>query len=185
MTGVQTCALPIWVPFNEGWGQFDAAEVCRRNEAIDRTRVVDPASGWHDQKIGKLRSDHVYFRPYRFRADRKGRAVALSEFGGYAHKVIGHEFSRKSFGYKSFVTPAQLELALEDLYQEEVRPAIAQGLCAAVYTQMSDVEDEINGLLTYDRKVVKVAPERMRALMRGIGGMPEPVKPGDMKETKL
>ena len=162
--------IALWVPFNEGWGQFDAAEACRRIEAIDRSRTIDPASGWHDQHIGQLRSDHVYFRAYRFKPDRCGRAVALSEFGGYAHKVIGHEFSPKAFGYKNFVTPAQLELGLEELYQEQIRPAVEQGLCAAVYTQLSDVEDEINGLMTYDRRVVKVAPELMRRVMRGVGG---------------
>ncbi len=161
--------IAVWVPFNEGWGQFDADEACRRIESIDRTRTIDPASGWHDQRLGQLRSEHVYFRAYRFRPDRRGRAVALSEFGGYAHRVAGHEFSPKSFGYKSFVTPAQLEIGLEALYQEQIRPAVAQGLCAAVYTQLSDVEDEINGLLTYDRKVAKVAPELMRKLMTGVG----------------
>ena len=160
--------IAVWVPFNEGWGQFDADEACRRIEALDRTRTIDPASGWHDQKFGQLRSEHVYFRAYRFRPDRRGRAVALSEFGGYAHRVVGHEFSPKTFGYKSFVTPAQLEIGLEALYQEQIRPAVAQGLCAAVYTQLSDVEDEVNGLLTYDRKVVKVAPELMRKLMTGV-----------------
>ena len=164
--------IALWVPFNEGWGQFDAAEACRRIESVDRTRTIDPASGWHDQHIGQLRTDHVYFRAYRFKADRRGRAVALSEFGGYAHKVIGHEFSPKAFGYKSFVTPAQLELGLEELYQEQIRPAIEQGLCAAVYTQLSDVENEINGLMTYDRRVTKVAPELMRRVMRGIGCAP-------------
>ena len=162
--------IAVWVPFNEGWGQFDAAEACRRIEAIDRTRTIDPASGWHDQKIGQLRSEHVYFRAYRFRPDRLGRAVALSEFGGYSHRVRGHVFSQKNFGYKSFVTPAQLEIGLEELYQEQIRPALAQGLCAAVYTQLSDVEDETNGLVTYDRKVTKIAPELMRRIMAGLVG---------------
>ena len=76
--------------------------------------------------------------------------------------MSGHCFNNKHFGYKYFETPAQLELAIEDLYQRQIGPAKMEGLAAAVYTQLSDVEDELNGLMTYDRKVVKIAPESMR-----------------------
>ena len=157
--------IALWVPFNEGWGQFDAAKMCELIRSIDKTRTIDHASGWHDQGIGQVKSDHVYFRAYSFKPDRKGRAVLLSEFGGYAELVRGHCFNDKAFGYKKFETPAQLQIALEDLYQKEIGPAKLQGLAAAVYTQLSDVEDEINGLLTYDRKVVKIAPEIMRNIV--------------------
>ena len=157
--------IAMWVPFNEGWGQFDAARMHDMVRSLDRTRTVDHASGWHDQGIGQVKSDHVYFKAYSFKKDRRGRAVLLSEFGGYAHQVMGHEFGRKSFGYRMYETPAQLEIALEDLYQKQIAPAKAQGLAAAVYTQLSDVEDEVNGLLTYDRRVVKVAPEKMRDIV--------------------
>ena len=157
--------IALWVIFNEGWGQFDARKMLDFVRSLDRTRVIDHASGWHDQGVGKVRSEHVYFRPYRFKADRKGRAVLLSEFGGYAHLVLGHDFGKKNFGYKMYETPVQLQIALEDLYQKEIGPAKMQGLAAAVYTQVSDVEDEINGLLTYDRKVVKIAPEVMRQII--------------------
>ena len=160
--------IAMWVPFNEGWGQFDAAAAVKLIEALDKTRTIDHASGWHDQQIGNLRSEHVYFRPYRFKADKLGRAVILSEFGGYAHAVRSHEFGSKSFGYKKFETLAQLEVALEELYQEEIAPTLSRGLAAAVYTQVSDVEDEVNGLMTYDRKVIKVSPEAMRRIMRGL-----------------
>ena len=154
--------IAMWVPFNEGWGQFDAAKMHDFVRAIDPTRTIDHASGWHDQGVGQVVSRHVYFRKYAFKADKKGRAVLLSEFGGYNHHVSGHCFNNKNFGYKSFETPAQLEIAIEDLYQKQIGPAKMEGLAAAVYTQLSDVEDELNGLMTYDRKVVKIAPELMQ-----------------------
>ena len=154
--------IAMWVPFNEGWGQFDAAKMYDFVRSIDPTRTIDHASGWHDQGVGQVVSRHVYFRKYAFKADKKGRAVLLSEFGGYNHHVSGHCFNNKNFGYKNFETPSQLEIAIEDLYQRQIGPAKMEGLAAAVYTQLSDVEDELNGLMTYDRKVVKIAPESMR-----------------------
>ena len=155
----------MWVLFNEGWGQFDSAKMYDFVRSIDRMRIIDHASGWHDQGIGKVRSLHVYFRKYKFRPDRKGRAVLLSEFGGYSHQVPGHCYNNKYFGYKKFEMPYQLQAALEELFQQEIGPAKMHGLSAAVYTQLSDVEDELNGLLTYDRKVVKIAPEPMREIV--------------------
>lgn len=155
----------MWVIFNEGWGQFGARKMYDFVRSMDKTRVIDHASGWHDQGIGNVQSLHVYFKKYHFKPDKKGRAVLLSEFGGYSHQVPGHCYNNKYFGYKKFEMPFQLEAALEDLYQTEIGPAKLQGLSAAVYTQLSDVEDELNGLLTYDRKVVKIAPEPMRKII--------------------
>ena len=160
--------IAMWVPFNEGWGQFDAAKMHDFVRSIDPTRTIDHASGWHDQGVGQVVSRHVYFRKYAFKADKKGRAMLLSEFGGYNHHVSGHCFNNKNFGYKNFETPAQLEIAIEDLYQRQIGPAKMEGLAAAVYTQLSDVEDELNGIMTYDRKVVKIAPESMRKAI-GVG----------------
>lgn len=157
--------IAMWVPFNEGWGQFDSAKMCQLIRSVDTTRTIDHASGWHDQGIGSIKSLHVYFREYKFKPDKLGRAVVLSEFGGYNHAVRSHRFSQKNFGYKSFETAAQLEMALEELYHKQIAPAKAQGLSAAVYTQLSDVEDELNGLVTYDRKVVKIAPDVMRDIV--------------------
>lgn len=157
--------IALWVLFNEGWGQFDAKRMYELVRGLDGTRTIDHASGWHDQGIGRVRSDHVYFRRVRFRRDKRGRAVLLSEFGGYNHAVNGHVFSRRDYGYKRFETPAQLQAALEALYQEQIAPAKRQGLAAAVYTQLSDVEDELNGWMTYDRRVVKIAPEILRRIV--------------------
>ena len=158
--------VAMWVIFNEGWGQFDARQMTAAVSFVDNTRTIDHASGWHDQGASDVKSEHVYFRPYRFHADKKGRAVVLSEFGGYARAVEGHCFGAVSFGYKKLESTEKLIEALEELYQKQIRPAKERGLAAAVYTQLSDVEDELNGLMTYDRAVVKIKPERMRAIVK-------------------
>ena len=158
--------IAMWVPFNEGWGQFDSEAICQQIHALDTTRSIDHASGWHDQGIGLLRSEHVYFRKYQFRPDKKGRAVLLSEFGGYNYAVKEHVWGKRDFGYKRYDSAYALQTALEALYGEEITPAYGQGLAAAVYTQLTDVEDELNGLLTYDRKVVKIAPDIMKNIVK-------------------
>ena len=121
MTGVQTCALPIF-----------------------------------------------YFKPFRFEADGRGRAAALSEFGGYNLRIPGHAFNEKDFGYKRLSSREELGAWLRRLYREEISPAVERGLVAAIYTQLSDVEDELNGLVTYDREVVKVDAAAMRELNLGM-----------------
>ncbi len=157
-------SVVLWVPFNEGWGQFDSTLVMERLRALDPTRPVDPASGWHDQGVGELRSLHVYFKPFRFRRDRRGRALALSEFGGYNLRVDGHCFNQKDYGYRRLPDAAALWRDFSRLYEREVLPAVPRGLCASVYTQLSDVEDELNGLMTYDRRVVKLDADEVREL---------------------
>ena len=157
--------IALWVPFNEGWGQFDAAQVRRHIQQLDPTRTVDHASGWHDQGGGQTKSLHVYFRPYRYRPDEEGRAVLLTEFGGYNLRVEGHTFNDRDFGYNRCKDPAQLLEKLRKLYAEQIAPAKAGGLSAAIYTQLTDVEDELNGFVTYDRAVVKLPPEEVRKII--------------------
>ncbi len=160
-------SIALWVPFNEGWGQFDAARVAGELAALDPTRTVDHASGWHDQGAGDLRSLHVYFR--RFRAPRRRRdrrALVLSEYGGYGLRVDGHTFNDRNFGYRRYDTPERLGAAFARLHAEQIVPAIRRGLSATVYTQLSDVEDELNGLLTYDREVLKLPEDLVRAVNR-------------------
>ena len=157
--------IAMWVPFNEGWGQFDAARIAEKIANADPTRTIDHASGWHDQKIGETKSLHVYFKKYVFKPDKLGRAVMLTEFGGYNYRCAGHSFGSVDFGYKKLKSTADLQKALEKLYSEQIKPAFKQGLSAAVYTQLSDVEEEVNGLVTYDRKVVKLPPEIMRKIV--------------------
>lgn len=162
--------IAMWVPFNEGWGQFDAAETAARIRAWDDSRAIDHASGWHDQGAGDVKSVHVYFRPYRFRPDKQGRAVALTEFGGYGLAVADHTQGEKSFCYKTCKTQEALWKAWRKLYERQVLPAVKKGLCAAVYTQLSDVEGECNGLLTYDRALCKLPVEEARALNEQLRG---------------
>lgn len=161
-------SIVVWVPFNEGWGQFDAVETTTHLRAADPTRLVDSASGWYDQGCGDFSSRHVYFKPVRFEADGRGRAAALSEFGGYNLRIPGHAYNEKDFGYKRLSSREELGAWLRRLYREEISPAVERGLVAAIYTQLSDVEDELNGLVTYDREVVKVDAAAMRELNLGM-----------------
>lgn len=156
----------LWVPYNESWGQFDALKAVDFVRELDPTRPIDHASGWLDQGGGDFLSLHIYFTPlYIPDRKRKGRTVVLSEFGGYSLKVDGHVFNKtKSFGYKKYATPHALAEAYERLYIKELLPLIPKGLSAAVYTQLTDVEDEINGLITYDRKVIKIDLEKLRTI---------------------
>lgn len=154
----------LWTVFNEGWGQFDAKKLLPFVEGLDSTRLIDITSGWHDQGIGAFVSRHVYFRKYKFKKDRRNRASLLSEFGGYSLHVSGHAFTTENFGYRHFKNEKELTKAFLKLYHAEIMPAIKRGLCAAIYTQLSDVEDELNGLITYDRKVVKIDVDIVAAL---------------------
>lgn len=158
--------IAMWVLFNEGWGQFDAAACLKAVQDIDASRTIDHASGWHDQGIGEVRSLHVYFDDYRFTPDKKGRCVLLSEFGGYTLRIDEHSLTDKAFGYKKFSSPADLRAGLMLLYDGQIRPAQPQGLSAAVYTQLTDVETELNGLITYDRKVLKLPPDIIERTIR-------------------
>ena len=156
--------IAMWVPFNEGWGQFDAAKAYDFILSLDTTRTVDHASGWHDQGIGDVKSLHVYFKRFDFASDKLARPVVLSEFGGFNRRINGHCFNRRDFGYKRMKTDEALFEAFSALYEKEIAPAYAKGLSAAIYTQLSDVEDELNGLLTYDRAKEKLPPDKMREL---------------------
>jgi beta-galactosidase/beta-glucuronidase len=156
--------IAAWVPFNEGWGQFEAADSVKRIRALDSTRLVDHASGWFDQRAGDFNSIHTYFRKLIAPKRDASRAFVMSEFGGYSLKLPGHVWDeQKKFGYKFFDTRVALTDAYLALLEQELAPLIAQGLVAAVYTQTTDVEIEINGYLTYDRVVEKMDKDRIRA----------------------
>ena len=157
-------SIAVWVPFNEGWGQFDALRICETLKRMDATRLIDHASGWHDQGGGDFLSSHIYYKKYRLRRDKRRRIHALSEFGGYSCPTNGHMSSGVLFGYRMYKNAEELTAAYEKLYREEVLPAVAKGLSASVYTQVSDVEDEINGIFTYDRAVTKLNEEAVRRI---------------------
>lgn len=151
--------VSLWVLFNEGWGQFDAREMTEMVRALDLTRQIDHASGWYDQGAGDIKSLHNYFRPLKVKPEE--RAFAFSEYGGYTYPVQEHLYSEKSFGYRTYQNQAQYQKAMDAL-AEKIRELTEQGLAAAVYTQLTDVEEESNGILTYDRKVCKWEPQEAK-----------------------
>jgi hypothetical protein len=127
-------------------------------KALDPDRFIDTASGWFAGCDSDVDSRHVYFRKVKLRAGKK--PLVLSEFGGYSFKPEGHVFNtEQTYGYGKYSDRDAFVAALQKLYTDEVLPLIGKGLCAAIYTQVSDVEDETNGLLSYDRRVEKVLPE--------------------------
>ena len=152
-----------WTIFNEGWGQFESTKAYRRLKELDDTRFIDSASGWFIGGESDVVSEHVYFRPFRCRKTEK--PLVLSEFGGYVFAPEGHVFNPgKSYGYRNFKRLEDWRSAVTDLYEREIVPAVQKGLCSAIYTQVSDIEDEVNGLVSYDRKVIKPEPGEMRAI---------------------
>ncbi len=157
-------SICLWTIFNEGWGQFESSAAYCRLKELDSSRFVDTASGWFKGGESDVVSEHVYFKPYKHKNGSK--PVILSEFGGYAHRVEGHCFGDKQYGYKIFKDREEFEKAFIELYREQILPNIEKGLCAAVYTQLSDVEDETNGLITYDREKIKLNKEKIRNLFK-------------------
>lgn len=165
-------SIVVWVPFNEAWGQFKTEEISRWTLAYDPTRLVDSASGGNFTEAGHIIDLHNYPEPAMPRPDLFGRrqAIVLGEFGGLGLPVPGHLWQHeKNWGYREYKDPAELE-AQYTLLLTKLRPLIERGLSAAVYTQLTDVEGEVNGLLTYDRRVVKIPVERLAALHRGLIG---------------
>lgn len=151
-------SIAMWVPFNEGWGQFDTARITDLIKKADPHRLIDSASGWFDQNCGDFISVHNYFRPLTVPVKKWGsRAFFLSEYGGYACHVKDHSSVARIFGYKRYETLADFKNAYRYLIEKSLLPLKAQGLCGAVYTQLSDVEEEVNGILTYDREINKLA----------------------------
>lgn len=150
-------SIAIWVPFNEGWGQFDTERITKLIREKDKSRLIDSASGWFDQHCGNFVSVHNYFRPLSVPVKKWGeRAFFLSEYGGFACHIRDHSSINRVFGYKRYDTPEQFQSAYHELIQKSLLPLQKQGLSGAVYTQLSDVEEEVNGILTYDRKVNKL-----------------------------
>jgi len=148
-------SIVMWVPFNEGWGQFDTARIVRMTEDADPTRIVNNASGWTDKGVGDVHDIHAYPGPEMPDVEEK-RAVVLGEFGGLGLPVAGHTWQEeKNWGYRSYKNSQELTAAYGELLNK-LRPLIAKGLSAAVYTQTTDVESEVNGLMTYDREMIKM-----------------------------
>lgn len=163
-------SIIMWVPFNEGWGQFDTEKIVKWTKKYDPTRLVNNASGWHDRGVGDVVDEHHYPGP-GMPDPEDNRAAVLGEYGGEALVVKEHlwveDFSRAPSHYET----SQSEEALHEAYDgmiEELEPLKEDGLAAAVYTQVTDVESEVNGLMTYDRAVIKFDEAHMRQLHQAL-----------------
>lgn len=158
-------SIYCWVVFNEGWGQFDTVRLTDLVKKEDPTRVVDHASGWFDRGAGDLRSVHQYILPLPDVNPKDDRAYVISEYGGYSSVIDGHVFDKKrSFGYQMYKGKAELTAAYRKLMENQAIPLVPKGLSALVYTQLSDVELEVNGILTYDREEVKIDEDTIKEL---------------------
>lgn len=153
--------------FNEGWGQFEADRLYKLFKKQDPSRLYDATSGWFHQKESDFESIHMYFRNKKLFS--KGKPIFLSECGGYTRKISGHLYDDKqAYGYGKAESKELLTRRIEKLYNESVIPSIKEGLCGCIYTQLSDVETEINGLYTYDRKICKVGKKEMKRIAKAI-----------------
>ena len=148
--------------FNEGWGQYDADRIYKELKDYDPTRIWDATSGWFIEKDSDVDSHHIYFRKIKIKA-RPSRPLILSEFGGFSWKVPDHSFNLdEEYGYKKFKSGEELTKGLCDMYYGDIVPAIRHGLNGAILTQVSDVEDETNGIATYDRQIIKTDEKSMQ-----------------------
>lgn len=153
--------------FNEGWGQYDSDRICRHMKELDSTRIWDATSGWFKQSESDVLSLHVYFHPIEMENSEK--PIIVSECGGYSLKIEEHSYSiHNTYGYGNYDDSVDLTEAVKTFYQNEVIPAISEGLNGVIYTQLSDVEDETNGFLTYDRAVCKVDASIMKQIAEQI-----------------
>lgn len=155
--------IVIYTIFNEGWGQFDSDEMYDYAKSLDPTRLYDSTSGWFAQMKNDFDSEHLYFNLVDLHV--KERPLFVSETGGYTRVIEGHYFSKyNTYGYGGASGEEELTAMVEEMYRKMILPGIPEGVCGCVYTQLSDVEDEVNGLYTYDRKICKVNKEIMNTL---------------------
>ncbi len=159
-------SIVTWVPFNEGWGQFETKRIVEWTKKHDPSRLVDGVSGWTDRRVGDMMDVHQYPGPGMEPTQlNKGRIAVLGEFGGLGLPVENHLWNpgMRNWGYRTYHSREELYKQYKDLI-DNMYPMVNRGLSAAIYTQTTDVEGEVNGLMTYDRKVVKIAPEKIRKL---------------------
>ena len=165
--------IVMWVPFNEGWGQYDTPRIVNFIKELDPTRLVNNTSGWADRGVGDVHDIHRYPGPAAPPTE-ENRAAVLGEFGGLGLPVKGHTWQdKKNWGYRSYKTREELTDAYLALL-ENLRSLIGGGLCAGVYTQTTDVEIEVNGLMTYDRAMIKMDVEKTAAANRRLY-LPPPI----------
>jgi beta-galactosidase/beta-glucuronidase len=163
-------SIVTWIPFNEGWGQFDTARITDLIRAYDPTRLIDSTTGWADRGVGDMLDWHIYPGPEAPKPEAH-RVSVLGEFGGLGLPVPDHMWQTENWGYQSYKTHEELTDAVILLF-EKLRPLIdSPGLSAAVYTQTTDVETEANGLLTYDRAVEKNDRKRLHKAITDLYGL--------------
>ncbi len=160
--------IAVWVPFNEAWSQFDTKDVVAYTKKLDPTRLVNQSSGGNwEEGVGDILDNHHYPYP-AFRMWDKNMINVLGEYGGIGLPVEGHLWQAdKNWGYVQYKNGDEV-LAEYASFAEQLKQLIKQGCSAAVYTQTTDVEIEINGLMTYDRKVIKIDEKKLRAVNEGI-----------------
>jgi hypothetical protein len=159
-------SIIMWVVFNEGWGQYDTERLTAWVKEMDPSRLVNNASGWADKKVGDVYDVHSYPNP-ACPPIEANRAAVLGEFGGLGLGIDGHTWKKEHWGYQGMADRDQLTARYEQLLRNVYKMKDSPGLCAAVYTQTTDVEVECNGLMTYDRAMVKGDPERIAAANQG------------------
>jgi len=162
-----TPSVLIYTVFNEGWGQFEPDRAYKLLKALEPTRLIDATSGWFWSKESDFNSMHIYFKAPRIEKDN-GKAIFLSEFGGFSYRCEGHLFGEKNYGYSLFGNEESFTDAVINLFVKDTLPLIDNGLCMTVYTQLSDVEDETNGLITYDRRKLKIDKDKMAAANKAL-----------------
>ncbi len=153
-------SIIMWVPFNEGWGQFETGRITQLIADYDPTRLVNSASGWTDRGTGNVHDVHHYPEPVVPEAE-ENRAIVLGEFGGLGLPLQGHTWEQKNWGYRNMEDSLQLLSRYEQYYDQVHRFVKENGLSATIYTQTTDVETETNGLMTYDRQIVKMGAENI------------------------
>ncbi len=159
-------SIILWTIYNEGWGQYKADDMHKLLMLYDNTRLIDDTSGWFSQKENMFNSKHVYFKKVSFDNEKDNKPILLSEFGGYSYRIKDHIFNpHNEYGYKKYKDQKEFEQGIIDLYENEIIPN-KDKMVGCIYTQLSDVEDETNGLVTYDRKVIKVDIKRISELMK-------------------
>jgi hypothetical protein len=153
-------SIVAWVPFNEGWGQHDTNAILQWVKSLDPSRLVDGPSGWEDRGYGDMKDMHEYPGPAMYPVV-ENRASVLGEFGGLGLPIDDHLWwNKRNWGYRTFADRTALQAGYEDLMQK-LEPLVQHGLAAAIYTQTTDVEGEVNGLMTYDRKVIKYDVDKL------------------------
>ncbi len=165
----------LWTIFNEGWGQFEADKAYDLLKEMDDTRFVDATSGWFHQKKSDVDSLHIYFD--KLHLGKTDRAQILSEIGGFACKIEAHSFNPdRTYGYRKYTDREIFAHEMRKHYEEQVLPLIKEGLCCTIWTQVSDVEDETNGMLTYDRKVQKILPGELAKMRETVRQYPSMIE---------